>query len=54
MYTVAGNWQEVFNVRKLMHERKVRKAHVYSWIEVKIKTYTFFAGNSSHPKLDHI
>ncbi|KAL2331936.1 hypothetical protein Fmac_019517 [Flemingia macrophylla] len=54
MYAAAGNWQEKVNVRKLMHKRKVKKEPGYSWIEVKNKTYTFLAGDLSHPMSDHI
>ncbi|KAL6960238.1 Pentatricopeptide repeat-containing protein [Sarracenia purpurea var. burkii] len=49
MYAAAGNWQERAKVRKLMDERKVKKEAGYSWIEVKNKTYSFMAGDCSHP-----
>ncbi|WVZ01455.1 hypothetical protein V8G54_027524 [Vigna mungo] len=54
MYAAAGNWQEKVNVRKLMDKRKVKKEPGYSWIEVKNKTYSFLAGDLSHPLSDHI
>ncbi|XP_027344168.1 pentatricopeptide repeat-containing protein At2g27610 [Abrus precatorius] len=54
MYAAAGNWQERVNVRKLMDMRKVKKEPGYSWIEVKNKTYSFLAGDSSHPLSDQI
>ncbi|KAK7261224.1 hypothetical protein RIF29_27529 [Crotalaria pallida] len=54
MYAAAGNWQERTNVRKLMDKRKVKKEAGYSWIEVKNKTYSFLAGDSSHPLSDCI
>ncbi|KAK7324868.1 hypothetical protein VNO77_28762 [Canavalia gladiata] len=54
MYAAAGNWQERVNVRKLMDKRKVKKEPGYSWIEVKNKTYSFLAGDSSHPLSDQI
>ncbi|OIW15808.1 hypothetical protein TanjilG_04343 [Lupinus angustifolius] len=54
MYAAAGNWQERTNVRKLMDKRKVKKEPGYSWIEVKNKTYSFLAGDSSHPLSDAI
>ncbi|KAK7272215.1 hypothetical protein RJT34_28688 [Clitoria ternatea] len=54
LYAAAGNWQERVNVRKLMDKRKVKKEPGYSWIEVKNKTYSFLAGDSSHPLSDHI
>lgn len=49
MYAAAGNWKERAKVRKLMDERKVKKEAGYSWIEVKNKTYSFLAGDHSHP-----
>lgn len=49
IYAAAGNWQERAKVRKLMEERKVKKEAGYSWIEVKNKTYSFLAGDVSHP-----
>nr|KYP43916.1 Pentatricopeptide repeat-containing protein At2g27610 family [Cajanus cajan] len=54
MYAAAGNWQEKVDVRKLMDKRKVKKEPGYSWIEVKNKTYSFLAGDLSHPLSDHI
>ncbi|XP_050369458.1 pentatricopeptide repeat-containing protein At2g27610 isoform X1 [Argentina anserina] len=54
IYAAAGNWQERDNVRRLMNERKVKKQPGYSWIEVKNKTYTFLAGDISHPLSDRI
>ncbi|KAK0602191.1 hypothetical protein LWI29_031212 [Acer saccharum] len=49
MYAAAGHWQERAEVRKLMDERNVKKEAGYSWIEVKNKTYSFLAGDRSHP-----
>ena len=37
-----------------MDERKVKKEAGYSWIEVKKKTYSFLAGDVSHPMSDQI
>ncbi|XP_028804068.1 pentatricopeptide repeat-containing protein At2g27610 [Neltuma alba] len=54
MYAAAGKWQERSNVRKLMDKRRVKKEAGYSWIEVKNKTYSFLAGDSSHPMSDQI
>lgn len=54
IYAAAGNWQERAKVRKLMDERKVKKEAGYSWIEVKNKTYSFLAGDLSHPLSDKI
>lgn len=54
IYAVAGNWQGRAKVRKLMDERKVKKKGGYSWIEVKSKTYSFLAGDLSHPMSEKI
>ncbi|KAI4385442.1 hypothetical protein MLD38_003468 [Melastoma candidum] len=54
IYAAAGKWKEKSEIRKLMDERKVKKEAGYSWIEVKKKTYTFLAGDSSHPLSDRI
>ncbi|KAK7392987.1 hypothetical protein VNO78_21437 [Psophocarpus tetragonolobus] len=54
MYAAAGNWHDAVNVKKLMHERKVKKETGYSWIEVKNKTYAFKSGDSYHPLSKHI
>ncbi|KAG4986677.1 hypothetical protein AAZX31_12G173000 [Glycine max] len=54
IYAAAGNWHEKVNVRKLMDKRRVKKEPGYSWIEVKNKTYSFLAGDLSHPLSDHI
>jgi hypothetical protein len=37
-----------------MNERNVKKEPGYSWIEVKNKTYSFLAGDRSHPLKDQI
>ncbi|KAK1396859.1 Pentatricopeptide repeat-containing protein [Heracleum sosnowskyi] len=49
LYAAAGKWEEKAKVRKLMDERQVKKEAGYSWIEVKRKTYSFLAGDRSHP-----
>ncbi|KAF7815553.1 pentatricopeptide repeat-containing protein [Senna tora] len=54
MYAAAGKWQERANVRKLMEKQRVKKEAGYSWIEVKNKTYSFLAGDLSHPLSDRI
>ncbi|KAG8387507.1 hypothetical protein BUALT_Bualt02G0028300 [Buddleja alternifolia] len=54
LYAVSGHWPDRAKVRKLMDERKVRKETGYSWIEVKNKTYSFMAGDVSHPLSDQI
>lgn len=54
IYAAAGKWQERATVRKLMDKRRVKKEAGYSWIEVKNKTYSFLAGDMSHPLSDCI
>lgn len=54
MYAATGHWQERARVRKLMNDRKVKKEAGYSWIEVKNKTYSFLAGDISHPQSNQI
>lgn len=54
LYAASGNWQERTNVRKLMDKRKVKKEPGYSWIEVKNKTYSFLAGDLTHPLSNQI
>ncbi|XP_009804600.1 pentatricopeptide repeat-containing protein At2g27610 [Nicotiana sylvestris] len=54
LYAATGNWQERAKIRKLMDVRKVKKEIGYSWIEVKNKTYSFMAGDVSHPLADSI
>ncbi|KAL0436308.1 UNVERIFIED_CONTAM: Pentatricopeptide repeat-containing protein [Sesamum radiatum] len=54
LYAASGHWRDRAKVRKLMDERKVKKETGYSWIEVKSKTYSFMAGDVSHPLSDHI
>lgn len=54
LYAAAGKWQEKGKIRKLMDERQVKKEAGYSWIEVKRKTYSFLAGDRSHPLSDSI
>lgn len=54
LYAVSGQWRDRAKVRKLMDQRKVKKETGYSWIEVKNKTYSFVAGDVSHPLSDII
>ncbi|KAL8057811.1 hypothetical protein ABFX02_04G207700 [Erythranthe guttata] len=54
LYAASGHWPDRTKVRKLMDERKVKKETGYSWIEVKKKTYSFIAGDVSHPLSDQI
>ncbi|KAJ9555523.1 hypothetical protein OSB04_010137 [Centaurea solstitialis] len=49
LYATAGDWQELAKVRKLMVVRNIKKVVGFSWIEIKNKTYSFVAGDTSHP-----
>ncbi|EPS73842.1 hypothetical protein M569_00905 [Genlisea aurea] len=50
----AGNWMGRAQVRKMMDEKEIKKETGFSWIEVKNKTYSFMAGDVSHPLSDQI
>ncbi|GAB2274625.1 Pentatricopeptide repeat-containing protein At2g27610, variant 2 [Dionaea muscipula] len=54
LYAACGNWRDRGEVRKLMDKQKLKKETGYSWIEVKNKTYSFLAGDCSHPLADQI
>ncbi|VFQ75581.1 unnamed protein product [Cuscuta campestris] len=49
LHAATGNWQERERVRTMMEQRRVKKETGYSWIVFKNKTYTFTAGDVSHP-----
>lgn len=49
IYAATGKWEERAAVRRSMEKRRVNKEAGYSWIEVKNKTYSFLAGDASHP-----
>ncbi|CAI9114305.1 OLC1v1014997C1 [Oldenlandia corymbosa var. corymbosa] len=54
LYASTKNWKERAKIRKLMDVRKVKKETGFSWIEFKNKTYSFMAGDVSHPMSDQI
>eukprot|EP01018_Ginkgo_biloba_P026298 Gb_06232 [translate_table: standard] len=54
IYAVAGRWDDVEKVRKMMKGRNVKKMPGQSWIEVNNKVYTFLVGDKSHPQAKKI
>ncbi|KAJ9555524.1 hypothetical protein OSB04_010138 [Centaurea solstitialis] len=49
LYATTGDWLELAKVQKLMIKRNIKKVVGFSWIEIKNKTYSFVAGDTSHP-----
>ncbi|XP_057834643.2 pentatricopeptide repeat-containing protein At2g13600 [Cryptomeria japonica] len=45
IYAVAGRWDEIEKVRKLMKDRGVKKTPGCSWIEIDKEMHTFVAGD---------
>ncbi|XP_058068005.1 pentatricopeptide repeat-containing protein At5g44230 [Magnolia sinica] len=55
IYASAGMWDDVSRVRKLMREKGLKKNPGCSWVESKDGVvHEFFAGDSSHPKVNDI
>ncbi|GJX84510.1 pentatricopeptide repeat-containing protein [Tanacetum coccineum] len=54
MYAMAGRWEDVAIVRKLMRNNGVKKNPGCSWIEINKKVHVFVAEDSSHPMLKEI
>eukprot|EP01018_Ginkgo_biloba_P036698 Gb_40436 [translate_table: standard] len=52
IYAVAGRWDDVAKVRKLMKDRGVKKKPGCSWIMVKNKAHVFVVDNRSHPQTE--
>jgi len=52
--SVAGRWDEVAEVRKMMKDRRVKKEGGRSWIEVRGKVYVFLAGDRRHESTEEI
>ncbi|GLU05173.1 hypothetical protein SLE2022_222870 [Rubroshorea leprosula] len=50
LYAKAGRWEDVASVRKLMNDRKVKKAPGFSVIELKGSVNEFIAGGRTHPE----
>jgi len=54
MYAVAGQWNDMAKVRKLMRDRGVKKEPGCSWIEVENKVHSFLVGDANHPEVRQI
>eukprot|EP01018_Ginkgo_biloba_P034728 Gb_12554 [translate_table: standard] len=54
IYAVAGRWDDIEKVRKMMKVRGVKKQPGCSWIEVNKQVHTFLAGDRSHPQIQKI
>ncbi|CAN6443741.1 unnamed protein product [Victoria cruziana] len=50
IYASANLWHEVFNARKMMKQKGVKKDPGYSWIDVKGKVHLFVVDDKSHPQ----
>ncbi|KMT05310.1 hypothetical protein BVRB_7g174460 [Beta vulgaris subsp. vulgaris] len=50
LYATAGKWNDVANIRKLMNDRKVKKAPGFSVIEMEGVVSEFIAGGRAHPE----
>eukprot|EP01018_Ginkgo_biloba_P019473 Gb_00852 [translate_table: standard] len=50
LYAVAGRWDGVEKVRKMMKDRKVQKMPACSWIEVNSKLHAFLVGEGTPPQ----
>ncbi|KAL5053799.1 hypothetical protein RYX36_034481 [Vicia faba] len=54
-YALAGRWDDVSRVRKLMREKQLRKNPGCSWVEAKNGiVHEFFAGDVKHPEINEI
>ncbi|CAK7342724.1 unnamed protein product [Dovyalis caffra] len=50
----TGKWSEVEELRRDMHEKDVKKAPGWSYIEEKGRNYYFVSGDKSHKKVEEI
>jgi pentatricopeptide repeat protein len=46
---VAGRWDGVSKIRRLMKDKKVQKIPGYSWVDVNNSSHLFVAADKSHP-----
>ncbi|KAF2941644.1 pentatricopeptide repeat-containing protein At4g21300 isoform X1 [Oryza sativa Japonica Group] len=51
---VAGRWDGVSKVRRLMKDTKVQKIPGYSWVDVNNTSHLFVAADKSHPDSEDI
>eukprot|EP01018_Ginkgo_biloba_P036121 Gb_26526 [translate_table: standard] len=54
IYAVAGRWDDVAKIRKMMKDRRLRKSPGCSWVEVKNRVNAFLVGDRSHPQTEKI
>ncbi|KDP46745.1 hypothetical protein JCGZ_06533 [Jatropha curcas] len=54
MYAVAGRWDDVAEVRKLMRDRGVKKEPGCSWIEVESMVHVFLVDDAVHPEVNAV
>lgn len=54
VFSVAGRWDEVAEVRKMMKDRRVKKEGGRSWIEVRGKVHVFLARDRRHESTKEI
>jgi pentatricopeptide repeat protein len=51
---VAGRWDGVSKVRRLMKDNKILKIPGYSWVDVNNRSHLFVASDKSHPESEDI
>ncbi|CAD6214866.1 unnamed protein product [Miscanthus lutarioriparius] len=51
---VAGRWDGVSKVRRLMKDNKILKIPGYSWVDVNNSSHLFAASDKSHPESEDI
>jgi pentatricopeptide repeat protein len=51
---VAGRWDGVSKMRRLMKDKKVQKIPGYSWVDVNNTSHLFVAADKSHPDSEDI
>ncbi|XP_066366565.1 pentatricopeptide repeat-containing protein At4g21300 [Miscanthus floridulus] len=51
---VAGRWDGVSKVRRLMKDNKILKIPGYSWVDVNNSSHLFVASDKSHPESEDI
>eukprot|EP01018_Ginkgo_biloba_P026036 Gb_14323 [translate_table: standard] len=54
IYAVAGKWDDVAKMRRMIKEKGLKQRPGCSWIVVKNKVHTFIAGVKSHPQSEEI
>lgn len=54
MYASLGRWSSVSDLRSQMKDKKVKKEHGWSSIEVDFVVHQFVMGDESHPETDEI